>query len=154
MSSDLWSFSVETYCRRGVEPLCLHLQSKGANVCLLLCGLWLGVRGVSFDEQRLKRLLDVAGPWDAEVVRPVRALRERWKVAAGEDAGLNNLREEMKKLEMEAERLLLLQLERVAQDWPEDEATDLSAWLEGVAADAAHLNRDALLELRVAATGT
>ncbi|MCW8274546.1 TIGR02444 family protein [Pseudomonas sp. PCH199] len=154
MSSDLWSFSEITYSRRGVERACLQLQSKGANVCLLLCGLWLGERGVTFDEQRLKLLRDIAGPWDAEVVQPVRALRERWKVAAGEDAGLNNLREEVKTLELEAERLLLLRLERVAQDWPQDEATDLSAWLEGVAARATQLDHDALHQLRVAVSGT
>lgn len=152
MSSDLWSFSVETYSSRGVEPACLDLQSKGANVCLLLCGLWLGNRGVTCDEQRLRLLRDVAGPWDAEVVKPVRALRERWKVAAGEDAGLNNLREAVKTLEMEAERLLLLRLERSAQDWPQDEASDVSAWLEGLAGDAAPLARDALHQLRVAVT--
>ncbi|VVQ09210.1 hypothetical protein PS918_05056 [Pseudomonas fluorescens] len=154
MSSDLWSFSVETYSRRGVEPACLLLQSNGANVCLLLCGLWLGKRGVSCDEQRLQRLRDVAGPWDAEVVQPVRALRQRWKVAAGEDAGLNNLREEVKNLEMEAERVLLVRLEQSAQDWPQDEARDLSAWLDGVVAGVALPDRDALHQLRVAVSGT
>ena len=154
MSSDLWSFSVTTYSRRDVERACLHLQSKGVNVCLLLCGLWLGERGVTCNEQRLQLLRDVAAPWDAEVVQPVRALRERWKAAASEDAGLNNLREEVKTLELNAERLLLLRLEQLAQRWPQNEATDLSAWLEGVAAGAAHLDSDALLQLRVAATDT
>jgi hypothetical protein len=42
----------------------------------------------------------------------------------------------------------------VAQSWPQYEVTDSTAWLEGVAAGAAHLNRDALHQLRVAATGT
>jgi uncharacterized protein (TIGR02444 family) len=154
MSSDLWSFSVDTYSRRGVERACLHLQSTGANVCLLLCGLWLGERGVTCNEQRLQLLRDVAGPWDADVVQPLRALRGQWKDAASEDAGLNDLREEVKSLEMEAERHLLLRLERLAQSWPQCEATDLSAWLEGMAAGAAPLDRDALHQLRVAVTGT
>ncbi|MGF6328071.1 uncharacterized protein (TIGR02444 family) [Pseudomonas sp. BS3782 TE3695] len=154
MSSDLWSFSVTTYSRRGVERACLHLQSRGVNVCLLLCGLWLGERRVACSERRLQQLRDVAGPWDTDVVQPLRTLRQQWKAAASEDAGLDDLRGQVKTLEMEAERHLLLRLERLAQRWPQDEATDLSAWLEGLAAGAANLDRDALHQLRVAATGT
>jgi uncharacterized protein (TIGR02444 family) len=154
MSSDLWSFSLTAYARPGVERSCLRLQSAGVNVCLLLCGLWLEERGVTCNEQRLQQLRDVAGPWDADVVQPLRALRQQWKAAASEDAGLDGLREKVKSLEMEAERHLLSRLERLAQRWPQYEATDLTAWLEGVAAGAAHLDRDALHQLRVAVTGT
>ncbi|KPG99714.1 hypothetical protein AEQ67_11345 [Pseudomonas sp. RIT-PI-q] len=154
MSSDLWSFSLTTYARPGVEPACLHLQSAGINVCLLLCGLWLEQRGVACNEQRLQQLRNVAEPWDADVVRPLRALRMQWKAVATEDAELNRLREQVKTLELEAERHLLLRLERSAQGWPQCEGTGLSAWLEGGTANAAHLPRDALHQLRVAATGT
>ena len=154
MSSDLWSFSLGTYARPGVEAACLTLQSAGVNVCLLLCGLWLGQRGVACNEQRLQQLRNVAEPWDADVVRPLRDVRMQWKINATEDAELNALREQVKALELEAERHLLLRLERSAQSWPQDEATDLSAWLEGVAAGAAHLDRDALHQQRVAATRT
>ena len=154
MSSDLWSFSLDTYARPGVEAACLTLQSAGVNVCLLLCGLWLGERGVTCNEQRLQLLRDLAGPWDADVVQPLRTLRLQWKAAASVDTELNSLRQEVKALEMEAERHLLLRLERLAQSWPQYEATDSSAWLEGVAACAAHLDRDTLHQLRVAATGT
>ncbi|PNB35288.1 TIGR02444 family protein, partial [Pseudomonas sp. FW305-131] len=144
MSSDLWSFSLSTYAQPGVEPACLQLQSAGINVCLLLCGLWLGERGVAFNEYRLQQLRSVAEPWDADVVRPLRALRVNWKVVAADDGELNALREQVKALELEAERHLLVRLERSALSWPQGEATDLSAWLNGVAADAAHLDRDAL----------
>ncbi|EJM10283.1 TIGR02444 family protein [Pseudomonas sp. GM18] len=154
MSSDLWSFSLDTYARPGVEGACLQLQSTGVNVCLLLCGLWLGQRGVTCNEQRLQLLRGVAGPWDADVVQPLRALRQQWKAAASEDAGLDDLREQVKALEMEAERHLLLRLERLAQSWPQCKATDPTAWLEGVAAGTATLDRDALHQLRVAVTGT
>ncbi|MHC8329645.1 TIGR02444 family protein [Pseudomonas sp. LB1P83] len=152
MSSDLWSFSLTTYARPGVEDACLQLQSAGVNVCLLLCGFWLGDRRVTCNEQRLQQLREVAGPWDADVVRPLRALRMQWKTVATEDAELKTLREQVKALELEAERHLLLRLERSAQSWPQCEATDLTAWLEGVTAGAANLDRDALHQLRVAAT--
>ncbi|HEF4759041.1 TPA: TIGR02444 family protein [Pseudomonas putida] len=154
MSSDLWSFSLALYTRPGVEQACLQLQSTGVNVCLLLCGAWLGQRGMACDEQRLQQLRNTVEPWDADVVRPLRALRTRWKTAATQDDELRRLREQVKALELEAERHLLLRLERAAQAWPDNEATDLEAWLEGVAACATHLDRDALHQLRVAVSST
>ena len=153
MSSDLWSFSLDTYARPGVEAACLTLQSSGINVCLLLCGLWLAGRGVVCNEQRLQRLHDVIDPWDAEVVQPLRCLRVQWKTGATADAELHDLREQIKTLEMEAERHLLLRLERLALPWPQGEASNLTAWLEGMAAGAAHLDHDALHQLRVAVSG-
>jgi hypothetical protein len=109
---------------------------------------------VACDEQRLQHLRSVAVSWDSDVVRPLRTLRTQWKAAATADADLHNLREQVKALELEAERHLLLRLEKAAQSWPQDAETDLSAWLEGAAAGAAHLHRDALHQLRVAVTGT
>ncbi|MDI2592684.1 TIGR02444 family protein [Pseudomonas sp. 681] len=154
MSSDLWSFSLNTYARPGVEATCLDLQAAGVNVCLLLCGLWLEQRGVTCNEQRLQQLFQLASPWELNVVRPLRFLRTQWKTAAANDVQLTALRERVKSLELEAERHLLLQLERCAQDWPQAEATGLSVWLEGLAAGAANLNRDALHQLRIAVTDT
>ncbi|EJN16826.1 TIGR02444 family protein [Pseudomonas sp. GM78] len=153
MSSDLWSFSLTLYARPGVEQACLQLQAGGVSVCLLLCAAWLGQRGIACDEQRLQQLRAVAQAWDVDVVQPLRALRVRWKAAATQDAELHSLREQVKALELEAERNLLLRLERSAQDWPQGDATDLAIWLEGVTAHAPHLHRDALHQLRVAVTG-
>jgi len=153
MSSDLWSFSLTLYARPGVEPACLDLQAAGATVCLVLCAAWLGDGGVTFSEDRLERLRHVAGPWDQDVVQRLRALRTRWKPLALEDRELAQLREQVKGLELEAERQLLVRLENAAQDWPRDEAQDVLAWLEGSAAEAANLDRNALHQLRVAVTG-
>ncbi|MBT9264504.1 TIGR02444 family protein [Pseudomonas sp. MG-9] len=154
MSSDLWSFSLATYARPGVEHACLQLQTAGANVCLLLCGLWLEQREVACDEQRVEQLKTLVRPWDSEVVQPLRALRTQWKTLAEEDPVLKGLREQMKALELEAERHLLWQLEQVAQDWPLQDASASKEWLECLAGTAASPNRDALQVLRVAATGT
>ncbi|WP_367081996.1 TIGR02444 family protein [Pseudomonas sp. HOU2] len=154
MSSDLWSFSLAIYARPGVEPACLQLQTAGANVCLLLCGLWLEQRGTACNEQRVEQLKKLVGPWDREVVQPLRALRTQWKTLAEDDPVLKGLREQMKALELEAERHLLWQLEQVAQDWPRDDASASGEWLESLTGSAASPNRDALQVLRVAATGT
>jgi len=153
MSSDLWSFSLATYTLPGVEPACLQLQAAGANVCLLLCGLWLEQRGVACNEQREEQLKELVRPWDREVVQPLRALRTQWKTLAEDDPVLKGLREQMKALELEAERHLLWQLEQVAQDWPRDDASASRQWLERLAGSTTSPNRDALHVLRVAATG-
>lgn len=153
MSSDLWSFSLATYARPGVEDVCLQLQTAGVNVCLLLCGLWLEQRGVICDEQRVSLLQTLTEPWDTEVVQPLRALRLQWKARAVEDAVLKGMREQIKSLELEAERALLSRLEGVAQEWGQNGAGS-KTWLEGLAGSAASPNRDALQVLRVAATGT
>ncbi|KHK64981.1 TIGR02444 family protein [Pseudomonas frederiksbergensis] len=150
MSSDLWSFSINLYAKPGVESACLALQADGANVCLVLCGLWLEQRGVSCDEQKLQQLQHLAGPWDSSVVQPLRALRTQWKKPALEDPRLGGLREQIKKLELEAERLLLERLEATAKDWPTGQAADSAQWLRKLAGPA---NRDALQQLRVAVSG-
>jgi len=153
MSSDLWSFALNVYARPGVENACLQLQTAGANVCLLLCGLWLEQREVACDEQRVSLLRTLTDPWDAEVVQPLRTLRMQWNTRAVDDAVLKGMREQIKSLELEAERVLLSRLEGVAQAWHRN-AAGSTTWLEELAGAAASPNRDALQVLRVAATGT
>ncbi|MGC5699308.1 TIGR02444 family protein [Pseudomonas sp. NFXW11] len=154
MSSDLWNFSLNTYALSGVQQACLQLQDAGANVCLLLCGAWLGQRGVTCNEQRLQQLQELATPWHREVIQPLRDLRIGWRAAACQDSDLHALREQLKGLELEAERQLLLRLQERSREWPDAQAGSLDDWLEGVAAEAAEGNRDALQVLRVAVSST
>ena len=153
MCADLWSFALSTYARPGVEDACLRLQAQGADVCLMLCGLWLEQRGVAPQPLRLQALRQIAGPWQAGVVEPLRQIRTQWRALAQQDAELGALRERVKALELEAERLLLSRLEGVAQGWPMADVKD-QAWLEGLAAGAANLDHDALHQLRAAVTST
>jgi uncharacterized protein (TIGR02444 family) len=153
MCADLWSFALSTYARPGVEDTCLRLQAQGADVCLVLCGLWLEQRGVAPQPSRLQALRQIAGPWQAEVVEPLRQVRTQWRAMAQHDAELGALREQVKALELEAERLLLSRLEDVTQGWPRAEG-GTQAWLEGLAAEAANLDHDALHQLRASVTGT
>ncbi|TDR44700.1 uncharacterized protein (TIGR02444 family) [Pseudomonas brenneri] len=154
MCADLWSFALSTYARAGAEDACLRLQEQGADVCLLLCGLWLEQRGVALEPGRVQALRTIAEPWQADVVQPLRRVRKQWRCMAQQDVELGALREQVKALELEAERQLLLRLEALAQRWPaEGHATD-QAWLEALATEAANFDHDALHQLRVAATGT
>ncbi|MCJ8204195.1 TIGR02444 family protein [Pseudomonas sp. RGM2987] len=154
MSPDLWKFSLDLYARPGVEHACLELQDEGVNVCLLLCGVWLEQRGVACNEQRLQQLRQLSGSWDAEVVQPLRALRIEWKNRALQDADLNSLREQIKELELKAERRLLERLEAAAAEWPGTQQHDSARWLEALARMEGPPNHDALHQLRVAVSGT
>lgn len=151
MPSDLWSFTLILYARPGVEEACLRLQASGANVCTLLCGAWLGQRGVVCTADHLREIRQLATPWHDEVVQPLRVLRTRWRAAAANDVEWGKLREQVKGLELEAERELLSRLEALTQGWSAGTTNDLMVWLEGLAGDAAPQNRDALQVLRVAA---
>jgi len=154
MNADLWSFALSTYARPGVEAACLRLQEQGADVCLLLCGAWLEQRGVALEPERMRTLQQLARPWQAQVIEPLRQLRVQWRAMVQQDEQLAALREQVKALELDAERQLLTRLEALTQAWPKGEMTQ-QRWLEGlVAEDAVNLDHDALQQLRVMITGT
>ncbi|KPX93044.1 Uncharacterized protein ALO62_05321 [Pseudomonas amygdali pv. myricae] len=150
MPSALWSFTLDFYARPGVEQACLTLQANGANVCMVLCGVWLGTRDVACNAQRLAQIRQLATPWHDEVVRPLRDLRNQWRNAALEDAVLMTLRMKVKTLELEAEQNLMLKLEALTGDWPAGEARNAEEWLIELADGEAEKNRDALQVLRIA----
>ena len=128
---DLWNFAVQLYARPGVESACLQLQDSGCDVCLLLTGAWLEQRSIPCREDYLRALCDLAQPWQQNVVTPLRQTRQQWRAAASQDAELAPLREQLKRLELEAERVLLKRLEALTQDWPSENAG--SGWLQRLA---------------------
>ena len=150
MPSALWSFTLDFYARPGVEQACLTLQANGANVCMVLCGVWLGTRDVACDAQRVAQIKQLATPWHYDVVRPLRNLRNQWRNAALEDASLTPLRMKVKALELEAEQGLMMKLEALTGDWPAGEARNAEEWLLELAEGDAEKNRDALHVLRIA----
>lgn len=152
MSEDVWSYALELYACPGVEAACLGLQEEGADVCLLLTAAWLGTRGIAFRTDRLEVLNALAEPWRTTVIAPLRSLRQQWRTQAQHDPQLQVIRERLKKLELDAERSLLERLSHVAQEWPEERAQDLQRWLQEVAGKAGGERRDALEQLRIAAS--
>lgn len=154
MTSRLWTFTQDFYAQPGIEQACLSLQASGANVCAVLCGVWLGREGVAFTGQRLEEIRQLATPWQDDVVQPLRELRTRWKTKSVGDQYWKALREQLKGLELDAERELLFRLESLAKGWPRHQATHADAWLAGLAGDAASGNHDALQMLRVMASSS
>jgi len=151
MHPDLWRFAEELYRRPGVETACLHLQAQGNDICLLLCGAWLGCRGVACSAERAEHLRAIAQPWQREVVGTLRQVRQQWRAAAHHDSALAMLREQIKQLELAAERELLHRLGSCCQDWPGDTAEDMQAWLHTLAPVTTAADRDALHLLHAAA---
>lgn len=149
MPSDLWCFAQDLYRQPGVEAVCLQLQDQGADVCLLLCGAWLERRQIACDEERAEALHKLAQPWQQQVVLPLRQLRQHWRAAAQGDQALAQLREQVKQLELAAEREQLQRLAAGTQSWPSTAPNAPPNWLESLAPTCA--DRAALHSLRSAA---
>ncbi|MDH4656054.1 MULTISPECIES: TIGR02444 family protein [unclassified Pseudomonas] len=150
MRSDLWTFALRLYTEPGVEQACLRLQEDGVDVCLLLTACWLGQRGTTFDITRLDALCEVCDPWQEQVIKPLRSLRQNWRAQAQNDQALTGLREQIKSLELEAERELLARLESATAGWAAGEMEQIENWLSGCCPKRKGADRDALEQLRVA----
>lgn len=151
MSTDLWRFAEDFYRRPGVEPACLQLQAEGADVCLLLCALWLGQRGVACSAARAELLREHTRTWQREVVGALRHLRHSWRGAAQHDSALAALRERVKRLELDAEREQLRRLASLSSAWPDAAEHDPQAWLQALSPDLTETGRATLQCLRSAA---
>ncbi|MEJ8569771.1 TIGR02444 family protein [Elongatibacter sediminis] len=115
-----WSFSLKTYAVEGVPAACLELQDRhGADVNVVLFAFWVATVSGELDRETLRQALDKPGVWSREVVHPLRAAR-RWMKREGcgsqgmEPDACGALRERIKKLELEAERLQQHMLEALA----------------------------------------
>lgn len=123
-ASSLWDFAVGLYTQPGVSSLCLELQDKYAvNVNVLLFARWLETR-----ERRIELAAALAcvSDWDKNYVQVLRQLRRQMKMEFAESLmQVADVRDQIKRAELQAERLELHWLEQLAGDWPQ--ASDLIA---------------------------
>lgn len=105
----LWRWSGEVYRRPGVAEACLRLQDEhGADVNLALALVWAGAEGIALDAAALVPLTEISQRWQAQVVAPLRGVRRALKGGVGAAApAAQALREEIKTIELEAERVEL-----------------------------------------------
>ncbi|WP_309084687.1 TIGR02444 family protein [Chelativorans sp.] len=118
----LWDFCLRIYARPEVAKACLDLQEHyGANVPLLLAAAWLGSCSVTLTKEEADRLGEAVRGWNEEVVKPLRALRTRLKAgpAPAPDEASARLREKVKTIELEAERIEIEFLESLAAALPQ-----------------------------------
>jgi uncharacterized protein (TIGR02444 family) len=132
--SELWSWALESYARPGVAEACLRLQDEhGQNAPLLLWTLWSLENGRGPD---LAAGAELARTWEALAVAPLRAVRRALKAPAPglNDAAREAVRAQVKAVELEAERRLLLALAALPpcraseRAWAEQLAEASAAW--------------------------
>jgi uncharacterized protein (TIGR02444 family) len=103
-----WTFSLALYGRAGVAPALIGLQDRlGLDVNMLLFCCWAGTLGRLLSAEDVAAVEQLAEPWQAEIVRPLRAARRRLK---GGFAGLpaeavEAYRKRVSELEIAGERL-------------------------------------------------
>lgn len=98
----LFDWAVEAYLRPEVSAICLELQDEhDQNVCYLLWAIW-----AAPDPAALLSGAGLAREWDNVVLKPLRGVRRRLPAS--------ELREDLKTVELKAERALLEALENVA----------------------------------------
>ena len=99
----LWDWAVAAYAQPGVEDACLTLQDEhGQNVPFLLWAAW---GGTGFEQGA-----ELARAWERSVVGPLRGVRRAMTSPPLID---EPLREEVKAVELKAERRLLEALEKL-----------------------------------------
>jgi uncharacterized protein (TIGR02444 family) len=100
-----WQFSLRFYRLPGVEEALIALQDQGGHdVNLILYALWHGWSGRGAIGERERAAAEsAAGPIRAQIAAPLRALRRHLK--ADPDPAVQALRERVKALELDAERI-------------------------------------------------
>jgi uncharacterized protein (TIGR02444 family) len=110
----LWPFALAAYARPGAEAALLELQDHhGQCVPYLIWALWLAAEGRVADDAALADAAALARAWQDAAVAPLRGLRRdlRGSVSTSLARPRQQLRERVKALELEAERMLLQMLE-------------------------------------------
>ena len=104
-AAELWEFSLGFYARPGVSAALIELQDRaGLDVNLILFALWHGLSGRGrLDDERLAVADQAARAIQTEIVMPLRALRRRFRTDP--DADIQRLREAIKALELDAEKI-------------------------------------------------
>ncbi len=97
-----WRFSLAVYGQAEVAKECLTLQDAcGLDVNILLFCAWLGTQSVALERKDIEAALSAVAAWQSDVVRPLRAVRQRMK-ALSSDA---NFRASVKDAEIKAEQI-------------------------------------------------
>jgi uncharacterized protein (TIGR02444 family) len=107
-SSPFWTFSLGYYRGAGVSEACLELQDNcGVDVNVVLFLLWQATQRRQLGAVQVKALAEKVGPWQIDVIGPIRGLRRMLKGNAPLlDKGSAELfRTKIKAIELEAERL-------------------------------------------------
>jgi len=140
--SAFWRFSLRFYALPDVAPACLELQDKaGVDVNLMLFLLFLADGKRTLTKTDVAQLDAAIARWRNDVVVPLRDLRRRLKSGIGDipPAESDGLRNMVKRVELEAERLEQSRLERDGAALGTAASSRDAAAKANLAAYAAHL---------------
>ena len=107
-ANPFWTFSLGYYRGAGVSEACLELQDNcGVDVNVMLFLLWQATLKRQLGATQVKALAEKVGPWQIDVIGPIRGLRRMLKGNAPLlDKGAAELfRTRIKAIELESERL-------------------------------------------------
>lgn len=106
-----WTFSVGLYAQKDVESELLALQDRdGLEVNLALFCLFAGRQGYQLDNAAVQAMRAVGLAWGRQVVAPLRDARRNMKANAQTDETIAGLRNEVKALELAAEKAMQMAL--------------------------------------------
>lgn len=156
--AELWAFSTALYGVAGVEAHLLGLQDRdGLEINLALFCLFAASRGQALEHVTIEAMRGVGLAWGHEVVAHLRHARRLMKPRAGRDAEVARLRDEVKALELAAEKamqgaLAVLLVAPVSADHHGQRriaAQNFAAWFdaEGVDSEASRGSVARLIEL-------
>ncbi len=114
-----WDWAVEAHGREGVDAMLIDLQDlHGQCVAYLLWAAWAAAEARNLPRVVLAQAAQLAQHWEAEATGPIRRARRGLKAAAPpiDDASREALREQVRKAEFAAERLLMETLEQLAPE--------------------------------------
>ena len=137
MLESFWDFSIRTYKTEQVATACLSLQDeRGVDVNMLLFCCWFGHTRGHLPLQSFQEIFDFSESWAARVVRPLRGARTWMKSDGCSDPRMPTrtcmeLREKIKGLELNAEKIQQSVLESLISSFPETTAT-LPAQLDAI----------------------
>lgn len=112
----LWEFMLAFYALPGIARCCLELQeSHNIDVPIFLAVLRYIGSGQDFDLPALEALDGRCSDWRDTVIKPLRALRTAMKAKSQmtEDMQGWSLREEIKSIELSAEKIEIAMLEKL-----------------------------------------
>jgi uncharacterized protein (TIGR02444 family) len=119
-----WDFSNRIYQREAVQQACLQLQNQhDLDVNMLLFCIWSGIVHGELADALFGQALQVSLVWRRRLVHPLRQARSWMKtelasVGFKDDRSYLELREQIKLIELKAERLQQLELERLVDRQP------------------------------------
>ena len=113
--SVLWDFSLRFYALPGVDAVCIDLQDRhGVDVNVLLFLLFLAEAGRAVSAEDVARIDSEVRTWRDGIVAPLRTARRNLRIPTGsvDPDAAEALRTNVKRIELEAERLQQETLER------------------------------------------